>query len=277
MRSARQADGASSRHGTVLSLFGAKGGSGATTLAVNLAGAAHAERGRTGARVALVDLDLQTGDVLAQLDLTGRFSLGDAFQELGRLRAEQLPLLLPQHPSGLYVLAQSDHPLHAIQPTAAATVELLALLRRAFDLVVIDGLRDLGATSLAALDQTDRILLVLTPDGPSIKSGRRSLDLLQQLGLGARVKVVLNRWHAAHDRPAQSVAAELGATVDAFVENDFPTVIGAANQGRLLLETAPDAAVTQAIRQLARQVGQRPRRRTSESGLGQLAPVAGDQ
>jgi len=117
--------------GQVVSLFSAKGGLGATTLAANLAGTLALE---PDARVVLVDLDLQLGDVLVFLDAASRYTIADVLHNQRRLDRELLSSSLVRHSSGTYLLAQSDHLEEADKVTPAQIPALLGFLSRHFRL-----------------------------------------------------------------------------------------------------------------------------------------------
>jgi pilus assembly protein CpaE len=250
--------------GMVIAVFSAKGGSGATTIAANLAGAMIPEgsEGLQG-KVALLDIDLQMGDVLAFLDLSSRYTWKDLAANLHRLDEDLLYKSLTLHPSGLHVVAQSDVLEEAEEVKPASVGKVITFLRKHFDFIVIDGLRSFDELSLVALDLADRILLTLSQDIPALKNANRCLAIFRQLGYDSdKVKLVLNRYHKRGDLDLDSVADALGMPVEGTVSNDFPTAIKAVNEGSLLVDIAPRARITKDIRALMPIVrGERPRRR----------------
>ncbi|HEX8952729.1 MAG TPA: AAA family ATPase, partial [Polyangia bacterium] len=234
--------------GRVVSLFSAKGGLGATTLAANLAGALAEE----GKRVVLVDLDLQLGDVLVFLDAASRYTIADVLHNLKRLDRDLLHSSLARHASGVYLLAQSDHLEDADKVTAAQIPTLLKFLARHFDYVVCDGLRGFDELALATLDASDKVLLVVTQDVPSIKNGQRCLDVMRRLGYGDdKLHLMVNR-HQKSEIDLQSIADNLGVPVMASVANDYQTAVKAINRGLLLRDVAPRAKVVEDITRTAR-------------------------
>ena len=250
--------------GMVIAVFSAKGGSGATTIAANLAGAMIPEgaEGLQG-KVALLDMDLQMGDVLAFLDLSSRYTWKDLAANLHRLDADLLYKSLTLHPSGLHVVAQSDVLEEAEEVKPASVGKVITFLRQHFDFIVVDGLRSFDELSLVALDLADRILLTFSQDIPALKNANRCLAIFRQLGYdNEKVKLVLNRYHKRGDLDLDSVADALGMAVEGTVSNDFPTAIKAVNEGSLLVDIAPRARITKDIRALMPMVrGERPRRR----------------
>jgi pilus assembly protein CpaE len=248
--------------GRILTLFSAKGGLGATTLATNLAGAL----GDDGKRVVLVDLDLQLGDVLVFLDAASRYTLADVLHNLKRLDRDLLHSSLMRHASGVFLLAQSDHLEDADKVTPAQIPTLLKFLARHFDYVVCDGLRSFDELALAVLDVSDKVLLVVTQDVPSVKNAQRCLDVMRRLGYGDdKLKLVVNR-HQKSEIDVQSIADNLGVPVQAAVANDYQTVVKAINRGRLVRDVSPRARVVEDLARMARLIGGAPATRERRNG-----------
>lgn len=246
----RTAPGAAA--GQVIAVLGAKGGVGGTTLATNLAGALHAR----GERACLVDLDLEMGDVLSFLDLSGGSTLSDLLGNMHRLDPKLVETSVLAHPSGVRVLSQTQRVEDADQVTTERLGALLHLLRQHFAAVVLDGLRSFDERTLAALDAADRILLLLTQEVPAVRDAARCLALFRRLGLAGKVSVVVNRFQSAQI-DAAVIAETLGVPVAARLSNDYRSVTRAMNGGVLLADVAPRAAVTRDVETIARLVSAR--------------------
>lgn len=237
--------------GMVVAVFGCKGGSGSTAIATNLAGALLPDGKARKGQVVLLDLDLQMGDVLVFLDLTSRYTWRDLVQNLHRLDDDLVHQSLTVHPYGLNVVAQADvlSEADALDPKSVGSA--ITFLRRHFEYIIIDGLRDFSELSLIALDMADKILLAMTQDIPALKNANRCLAILRQLGYDRnKVKLVVNRFLKRVDLDQDTISDALGVPVDATIANDFPTVIKAINEGALLVDIAPRAEVTRDIRGL---------------------------
>jgi pilus assembly protein CpaE len=245
--------GAASRKPARLSVvFGCKGGSGATTLATNLARALLAPHAGVPSRVALLDLDFQMGDVPAFLDLSSCYTWNDLVRDLPRLDEELLRQALTVHKSGIQIVAQSDGQVVGDTLDSASLGRATAFLRRHFDHMVVDGLRDYGELALSVMDVADDVLLVTTQDIPSVKNAARTLAVFRRLGYpGRKVKLVVNRFLRRGDIGVEAIADALGVHVDATVANDFPTVLKAVNGGTMLHAVSPKAQVTRDIETLA--------------------------
>src|SRR5262249_25764881 len=168
-----------SSSGRIFPFFGCRGGAGTTTLAVHAA-ATLAQLGPRGAVV--VDLDVQLGDVLCALNLEPQDTLVDVMEEIQRLEPAALRRRLAMHPSGVYALSQASNLSQLDALHADGIYNLLTMLARQFDFVVVDGVRDFGDHALVALDLASRIVLVTTADIPAVRSTARSLEIFRQLG-----------------------------------------------------------------------------------------------
>jgi pilus assembly protein CpaE len=238
--------------GTVISVFSCKGGSGATTIATNLAGALAGQRvdGSPG-RVILLDLDFQMGDVLAALDMQSSFGIWDLIQNIPRLDEALLNQSVPRHDSGVWALAQTDGPENADDITAEGISATIRKLRLHFDFIVIDGLRDFRDTALAALDASDSIILTMNQDVPALKNASRCLAIFRRLGYAQdRVKVVVNRFTRKGELGVDMIADALQHPVHATVSNDFPSVIEAINRGAVMVQSSPRNRVSRDINNL---------------------------
>jgi pilus assembly protein CpaE len=185
------APGSKGRGPRIVTVTGATGGVGATTLAVNLATILAATKEY---ETILLDLDLIFGTVDACLDVTPNHTLSNVLQNFERLDLTLLKRSIIQHSSGLYVL---PHPVAmqdvaAIEPTTL--VRLLGVLRAAFRAVVIDSSKGLQSTDVTAFEMSDVILVVLQLDLLCLRNTARLLSLFRQFeGLIDRVKLVENR------------------------------------------------------------------------------------
>ncbi len=230
--------------GQVVTIFGAKGGVGATAIATNLAGAMQ----RRSLRTCLVDLDLYLGDVLAFLDIPGSYSITDVLANMSRLDRELLATSVTKHHSGVSVLAQSSKVEEAEQIKGPEITALLEFLRRNYDFVIVDGVRGFDEISLAALDSSQHVFMTLTQDVPAVRNGQRCLELFGRLQYDqGRIKLLLNRYQKASKITTDVVSETLGHPLTHTISNDFLLLIDAINRGVLLTEVAPRARITQDI------------------------------
>ncbi len=181
--------------GTIYAVFPAKGGVGATTVATNLAGALQAR----GERTCLVDLNLNMGDVLAFLDLAGGYSIADVIGNMGRLDRDLLDATLLRHGSGIHVLAQSHRIEESDRVDAESIAQLLQFLRHHYGAVVLDGLRSFDDVSVAAVDASDQIVLLVAQEVPAVRDARRCVGLFKRLGSEGKLKLVVNRYQKVNE------------------------------------------------------------------------------
>jgi len=233
--------------GSVITIFGAKGGVGCTTIASNLAGALQS----AGGRVCIIDLDFHLGDVLSFMDVAGNYSITDVLQNMGRLDRELLAQSMMRHPSGVNVLAQSGKMEEAEHIKGSDIGNLLNFLRKHYHYVILDGVKGFDEISLAALDGSQHVLMVLTQDVPAVRNGQRCLELFGRLGYDqTKVKLILNRYQKSSKITLDVVAETLKVPVAHAIANDFVSVIDAINRGLLLRDAAPRARLTQDIQGL---------------------------
>jgi pilus assembly protein CpaE len=175
--------------GEVYTICGARGGLGVTTLAVNLA---VRMASLTGSEVALVDLDLQRGDVAAFLNLSPLQSLATIAAAHGELDAVFLRGTLTRHTSGVFVLPAPPQ-IEDVDSIGHAEIDrTLSLLRTQFRYTVIDTPRTITGATMAAFEQTDRIFVLTDLSVPGVRSAQRTFELLGRLGIPTdRVQLVV--------------------------------------------------------------------------------------
>jgi len=233
--------------GKVITVFSAKGGVGKTTTATNLSVVLN---NSGAARVCLVDLDLAFGDVAITLRLEPRLTIVDALSMV-EIQPGDLPTILtsyrPNHDCLLAPVAPGD----AEKIPATLTTTLLKALPKLYDYVVVDTPSQLSEHVLAALDVSDYHVLITTPELPSLKNLRLSLDTLDMLGYSRDSRaVVLNRADSNVGLSVEEVerVAKTGLAVRVPSSADVPTSI---NRGTPLAAAQPDHRVSLAIRRLA--------------------------
>jgi pilus assembly protein CpaE len=209
--------------------LGAKGGAGTTTVAVNCG----VELARLTKRpTVVVDLKNCLGEVALFLGVRPRFTVLDAIENLHRLDKDFLKELVAKHKSGLDILAGSEQFDRPNAQDAGAIEELLRVLTRTYDYVVIDAGNVINSCVAAALYAADTIFLVTNPDVPSIRNAQRLVDRVRQLGAGSeRVKVLLNRVSDHHLIAPKQIETALGYGIHHTFSSDYRTVSTALNSG----------------------------------------------
>ena len=174
--------------GKVFTVVNAKGGSGATTTAVNLALALQGEHGGT----AFVDI-APLGHSALHMNLKPLFNVGDAIRNLHRLDSSLLESFMTRHSGGLQVLAGANTP-SAVEPSPAEYAKLFDLMVSHFRYVVVDASSRLDATTRLVCNLSQMVLLVAHADVASLWSAGRIQQYLAETGGRERVGLVLNRF-----------------------------------------------------------------------------------
>jgi Flp pilus assembly CpaE family ATPase len=219
------------RHGKLMVMFGCRGGSGATTVAVNMAGVLTAQK----KEVCVVDLDLQLGDVFVALDLEPKTSIAGLARDVASLDEVALKRRLVRHSSGFYALSQTGK-LEEVDPHLMDKLpELFELLKQHFDYVIVDGVRDFDDCALAALDAADQITLVVTQDVAAVRRAARIVGLCRKLKYPERkLRVLVNRAQKKTRVSIPEIERALTLPVHAQVVNDYQATLEAQNSGQLV-------------------------------------------
>jgi pilus assembly protein CpaE len=233
--------------GRIVMVSSASGGCGKTFLATN---AAEFLVRTTGQPVVLLDLDLQFGEVSTALRLRPDVTITDALsaEAEGHDLEDVLDGYLLDHPDGFKVLAAPRLPAEADSVTPGDITRILDVLRARRAWVVIDTHEGLGDLFLAALEATDHVFAVATPDRPSLVNLSRFLGALERLGVAAgNISVVLNKAGDDTGLDLGDMVAELGRPFEAIVSYSRD-VSRSVNTGIPLIVGKPKSAIA---RQLA--------------------------
>ena len=220
--------------GKVLAVYSPKGGVGCTTIATNLAVALSA---RPKTSVALIDLDLQFGDVGAALDLHSVNTVAELLK-VDELGPDLINEAFVRHESGVRALLAPDD-LNVVDTIETEQVlRLLDQLRPHFDFIVCDLWSGLDQLTRNVMRVADRVLLVTTPEFPAIRDLQRVLKATRvDLGLDGRMLVVVNRYPGKAGLPITEMAKALGHEVAATIPSEGITVTDAINRGLSLLDS----------------------------------------
>ena len=252
-----------SRTMTVLS---PKGGVGKTSIASNLAVALAQQ---SPMEVVLVDLDLQFGDLSTVLDLKPSHTLEDAF---GAGASDNLLLktYLTVHSAGFFVLCGADSPAANDRVTSAQVAGLIRQLQEQFRYVVVDTAAGIDEAMLGALEVSDDAIVVTTMDIACLRSVRKEVELVGELGLlPASRHVVLNFADKQSGLRVKDVESLLGLPVD-FVLPRAKEVPVASNKGVPVLVSTKSGPFVKAVRSLARKIYDRARATEGKQGHRRL-------
>ena len=223
----------------VIVFYGAKGGVGTTTIAINTAIALHKEMGK---RVLLVDANLQFGDHRVFLDLgLDRKSIVDLAQAQ-TLDIDYIRNILVKHESGIDLLLAPPSPEMAELVTSDHIPEVLGLLPNEFDYIVLDVDKRLDEVNLRIMDVVHSIFVVMTADLPCLKNVRLVLETIGHLGYSDdKVKLILNRSTAFTGINVKNAESALKRRIDYQIINEYRAAIGALNSGAPFMYTKSDS------------------------------------
>ncbi len=238
--------------GRVFALYGAKGGVGTTTIAINAAIALHRELGR---KVCLVDANLQFGDHRVFLDLgLDRKSIVDIVSAPS-IDADLVRNVMVKHDSGIDLLLAPPSPESAELVRPEHLPLITAQLQTMYDYVLIDVDKRLDDVNLGVFEVAEAVFVVMTADLSCLKNVRLILETMSHLGYAAgKVKLVLNRSNAFTGINVKNAEGALKRTIDHQVVNEYRGAISALNSGAPFMFTKADSALGASLLQFARAV-----------------------
>jgi pilus assembly protein CpaE len=236
--------------GTIITVFGAKGGIGKTTISSNLAVALATEAHQT---VALVDMDTRFGDVAITLDIPVERSIADLARNLENIDRQSLHDYLVEHESGVRILPAPTRPSDWRHLTAKNVRDVIDVLAQTHDFVILDTPGTFNEIVAAAIEVGSMILLVTTLDMASIKDTVLALEMLhERFGNDEeRIKVVLNR--AGVDTGVRE--SDVENTLDSPLWWRIPQdneVVRSAQLGKPIVMFRPNSKVSIEIQKMAR-------------------------
>ena len=246
------ASGADPRQrGLVISIYAPTAGSGASTIAANLAGVmakSHPEE------VSLIELTHDDGDMGLLLDISPRYCVTDVCQRAPTLDTLSLRHSLEKHRTGLHVLVYGQH----AAPTRTSGIgpdslrRLVVLMRSMFKTTILELDAKPSSNQQTALMMSDVIGLVVRPDVPSVRRAGRALQAAMAHGVPRnRFRLIVNRFDQPGQLPLKSIQEILGFDQLELIPDDPDRVNKAANRGLLLTELAARAGITRKLTKLA--------------------------
>lgn len=253
-----------SERGAIVTVTSAKGGSGKTVTATNVALLLNRFPDK---KVVLVDADLQFGDVCLLLQLEPRFTMVNAAHELHHLDGEMLDSLLTEHPTGLKVLAAPLEPAFADDITTAGLMQMLDLLQESYDYVVVDTASMLDELILSLIEKADHVLMVVDMDLPSVKNAKLALETLRLLKFSTQnVQMVMNRSNSKAKLDNKEIESALKMEISAAVPSDA-AVPNSVNEGRPIVEADPKGKVAKGFESVAELIAGKIPESTPKGGL----------
>ncbi|MEX2546297.1 MAG: response regulator [Chloroflexota bacterium] len=258
--------------GRVHAYYGAKGGVGTTTLAINTAIALHTELKRT---VALVDANLQFGDHRVFLDMgPDQRSIIDAVGATS-IDADVLRRVLVRHDSGIDLLLAPPTPEAAemVNHDQHQLLRIVEVLRTMYDYVIVDMDKRLDDNMLDIVGAADRLVVIMTADLSCLKNVRLVLETMGSLGIiDERLLLVLNRSNAFTGISVKSVESVLKRPIAQQIGNDYRSAISSLNSGTPFMVNRPDSALGRGVSEFARMIDQQTTSAVEEGGRYEMVP-----
>ncbi|MBN8655710.1 MAG: response regulator [Anaerolineae bacterium] len=217
------------QQGKIVVVYSPKGGTGCTTIAVNLAIALNNEETRT----VLVDGNLQFGDVAVFVNEQGKNTILDIAPRVDDLDAEIIDEILIRHEaSGIRILAAPQRPEQAEKISSDQFIKVLQFMQRIYSYVVVDTSSILTDVILSAIDLSDVMVIITTQEIPAIKNSRLILDLLSTMGISKeRIVFAMNRFDKRISITPERVGENLKHEISAVIPLDEKIAITAVNRG----------------------------------------------
>jgi pilus assembly protein CpaE len=233
--------------GEIICVYSPKGGTGCSTIATNLALALN----NGDSRSALVDGDLQFGDIAVLLNMQPTRTISDMIAHMDSLDPDFLADVMMAHPSGMKTLLAPPRPDVADMVRADDMREILKNLRLLYNYTVVDTASYLDDVVLTILEISDCILLVTTPDIPAIKNMRLILEALDALDYLSKARLVMNMTGRKDGISEKDIASHIKHPIFASIPRDNGPVTNAANQGVPLVVSSEKSPVARGISRLA--------------------------
>lgn len=232
----------------VITVFSPKGGMGKTSVAVNIA-AALAEIGK---KVAIVDLDLQFGDVPTFMDIEPKDTISELVQESVSPTIDMLRSYMFMHASGVHVLCAPKSPEYAEMIPAKQVQTILSVLRAYYDFVIVDTASVLNDITMSAIDLSSHIFFLAGLDLSSLKNACLAMNLFESLQLSEKVTLIVNRNDENSSIEIEDVERVLGLKVTSILPTEHNTALGALNKGIPFVINAPTSELSIGVKTLAR-------------------------
>ncbi|MCB9078713.1 MAG: response regulator [Anaerolineaceae bacterium] len=234
--------------GKIVSVFSSKGGVGCSTIAVNLA---IALQQNAAIKVAVVDTSLQFGDIGVLLNLYASRTIADLASNADELDDELISDVFIPHSSGVKALLAPPRPEVADTVTPTLVTDVLQRLRRMFDVIIVDTGSVLDDVVLNVLDLSDKIIVVTTPEIPSIKDAKLFFEVTEALEYERdRIMFVLNKTDKRINIRAEDIEANIKYPIRGQLPLDERAVTTSVNQGVPYILGDKNGMLTKAVIQL---------------------------
>lgn len=243
-------DGFDSNTSKIITVYSNKGGIGKTTIATNFA----AELAKTTrSKVALVDLNLQLGDVSTFLNLSPKFDVAYVVKNILSQKESSLVNAFEKYKDlSLYILSDSTFIDQSENITPIQIEYLFATLRQIFSYIVIDMSSEISPNTLKILDKSDYILFTSIVNIPAIRNTQRCLSLFRTRRYPEdKVKIVINRYMESDDIKIEDIEATLGVKIYWKIPNNYFSIMEAINKGEIVSDVSPKSNIANSFKELS--------------------------
>lgn len=237
----------------IISVFSNKGGIGKTSLATNLA----LELSKiTKENIALIDLNFQMGDITTFLDLKPSFNISYMLENLDKINETFLLSTLERYKkTSLYVLADPPYFKQADNIQPRQITKLFNTLKETFSYIIVDAEASFEGKNIAALDNSDLVLLVSVANLPALRNTQRCLELFDKLGYDKeKVKIVINRYMENDEIKEADVEKVLSKKIYWKIPNNYFAIMTAINKGIPVSEINDSTNIARSYKDLAQYI-----------------------
>ena len=227
----------------VITVFGAKGGLGKSTIAANLAVKLSEKR----KKVALVDLDLQFGDINIFLDIEPKDTIVELVQDVVTPNIDSVRSYMSVHSSGVHVLCAPRSPEYAELVSAEKVQSLLSLLRTYYDYVIVDTSPSFTDVTITAIESASILFFVTGLDISILRNSKLSVSLLESLQQTDKIRLIVNRAVDMTSITINDVQKIIGYPIWAKIPSDYKVAVNALNRGVPFVTGAPNSKLSASI------------------------------
>lgn len=225
----------------ILSVFGTKGGTGKTTVAVNMAVALQ----KKGKKVLLIDLDLQFGDVGVFMDVPVHDTISDLIEE-NDFSLATIKNYIYKHSSGVRLLLAPQSPEFAELVKSSHINEIVTAVKEFYDYIIFDLGPTLDECALQALEMSDTVYFIVTPEISTLKNTKTCMKVMTTLELAGKVKFILNKDGDSYVKK-KDVESTLDNEIAFVIPSEPKNTIASINRGVPIVISYPKSKVSKEI------------------------------
>lgn len=233
----------------IITVFGAKGGIGKTTIAVNLA----VLLAKMGKKVAIIDADLQFGDVNVYFDIDPKDTIAELSQGKDSGNIDAIKRIMALHFSGVSVVCAPKSPEYAEYVTANIVETMINTMRPYYDYVLVDTAPQFNDVTMAAIENANLVLLVAAPDISTLRNTKISLNILESLQQREKTEIIVNRMTKGMIS-IKDMQRVLGVQVKNTIALDFKIAANCHNKGLPIVLDSPKSEIGKDLVKLAKNV-----------------------